>query len=35
MTWQALVFMVLVWAFIIVMTCYCFYKLLTSDREWE
>ena len=33
MTAQAWVFMLVVWAVIIGMTGYCFWKLLTSDRD--
>ena len=35
MTGQAIVFMVVVWGVIIVNTGYCFYKLLTSERQFE
>jgi hypothetical protein len=33
MSGSAIAFMVIVWAVIIVNTGYCFYKLLTSDRQ--
>lgn len=33
MTGEAWVFMVIVWAVIIGMTGYCFWKLLTSERQ--
>jgi hypothetical protein len=34
MTPQALAFMLAMWALIIGMTGYCFYKLLTTEREF-
>jgi hypothetical protein len=33
MDWQAWVFMLAAWALILGMTGYCFYKLLSSDRQ--
>lgn len=33
MTGEAWAFMAIVWAVIIGMTGYCFYKLLTSERQ--
>lgn len=33
MSWSALAFMIVVWIVVVVNTGYCFYKLLTSDRQ--